>query len=77
VLLVGCVFSCAQYLSQLNKFAHTYNLAVFITNQVTADPGAAAMFSADRASRACSSRAAVEPDHRGLVCWFGSQKAYR
>ena len=39
--VTACV---AQYLSTLSKMAETYNCAVFITNQVTADPGAAAMF---------------------------------
>ena len=37
-------FLLVQYLSTLNKMAETFNCAVFITNQVTADPGAAAMF---------------------------------
>ncbi|KAL0234903.1 hypothetical protein GEMRC1_001488 [Eukaryota sp. GEM-RC1] len=37
----------AQMLSKLVKVAEDYNVAVFITNQVIADPGAAAMFVAD------------------------------
>jgi len=34
----------AQMLSRLIKMAEEFNIAVFITNQVVADPGAAAMF---------------------------------
>lgn len=37
----------AQFLSRLSKLACEFNCAVFITNQVVADPGAAAMFVAD------------------------------
>eukprot|EP01051_Picozoa_sp_SAG22_P015497 SAG22_NODE_2032_length_3108_cov_2.267531_2_plen_232_part_00 len=36
-----------KYLSKLTKLADEFNIAIFITNQVTADPGASAMFSAD------------------------------
>lgn len=35
------------FLSTLQKLADEFNVAVYITNQVVADPGAAAMFSAD------------------------------
>ena len=34
-------------MSALTKIVDMFNLAVFITNQVTADPGAATIFSAD------------------------------
>jgi len=36
--------SSAEYLAALTRLSSIYNLAVFITNQVTADPGASAMF---------------------------------
>jgi len=37
----------AQMMSRLQKVAEEYNVAVFITNQMTADPGAAMSFQAD------------------------------
>ncbi|CAG2165081.1 unnamed protein product [Oppiella nova] len=37
----------AQMLSKLQKISEEYNIAVFITNQMTADPGAAMSFQAD------------------------------
>ncbi|KAJ8037643.1 Meiotic recombination protein DMC1/LIM15-like [Holothuria leucospilota] len=37
----------AQMLSKLQKISEEYNLAVFVTNQMTADPGAAMSFQAD------------------------------
>ncbi|XP_021932533.1 meiotic recombination protein DMC1/LIM15 homolog isoform X3 [Zootermopsis nevadensis] len=37
----------AQLLSRLQKISEEYNVAVFITNQMTADPGATLMFQAD------------------------------
>ncbi|XP_053208860.1 meiotic recombination protein DMC1/LIM15 homolog [Panonychus citri] len=37
----------AQFLTRLQKLSEEYNLAVFITNQMTADPGAAMSFQAD------------------------------
>ncbi|KAB7500062.1 Meiotic recombination protein DMC1/LIM15-like protein, partial [Armadillidium nasatum] len=37
----------AQYMSRLQKVSEEYNVAVFITNQMTADPGAALSFQAD------------------------------
>lgn len=37
----------AQMLSRLQKVSEEYNVAVFITNQMTADPGAAMSFQAD------------------------------
>lgn len=37
----------AQVMSRLQKVAEEYNVAVFITNQVTADPGATMTFQAD------------------------------
>lgn len=37
----------AKMLSQLMKLAEEYNIAVYITNQVVADPGGASMFVAD------------------------------
>ncbi|KAL0212695.1 hypothetical protein RCL1_006321 [Eukaryota sp. TZLM3-RCL] len=37
----------AQMLSKMIKLAEDYNCAIFITNQVIADPGATAMFMAD------------------------------
>jgi len=37
----------AQLMSRLQKIAEEYNVAVFITNQMTADPGAAMSFQAD------------------------------
>lgn len=37
----------AQMLSKLQKISEEYNVAVFITNQMTADPGAAMSFQAD------------------------------
>ncbi|CAG9532111.1 unnamed protein product [Cercopithifilaria johnstoni] len=37
----------AQMLSRLQKIAEEYNVAVFITNQMTADPGAGMTFQAD------------------------------
>ena len=37
----------AQFLRALTNLAQTYGIAVVITNQVTADPGAAAMFVKD------------------------------
>lgn len=36
-----------QMLSKLMKIAEEFNVAIFITNQVVSDPGAAAMFVAD------------------------------
>ncbi|XP_054710485.1 meiotic recombination protein DMC1/LIM15 homolog [Uloborus diversus] len=37
----------AQMLSKLQKLSEEYNVAVFITNQMTSDPGAAMSFQAD------------------------------
>jgi meiotic recombination protein DMC1 len=37
----------AQMLSRLQKLSEEFNVAVFITNQMTADPGAAMSFQAD------------------------------
>lgn len=37
----------AQMLSKLQKLAEEYNVAVFLTNQMTADPGAAMSFQVD------------------------------
>ncbi|CAG5123378.1 unnamed protein product [Candidula unifasciata] len=37
----------AQLLSRLQKIAEEYNVACFVTNQMTADPGAAMSFQAD------------------------------
>lgn len=37
----------AQMLSRLQKIAEEYNVAVFVTNQMTADPGATMSFQAD------------------------------
>ncbi|KHN71155.1 Meiotic recombination protein DMC1/LIM15 -like protein [Toxocara canis] len=37
----------AQMMSRLQKIAEEYNVAVFITNQMTADPGAGLTFQAD------------------------------
>ncbi|GLG97560.1 hypothetical protein R5R35_011839 [Gryllus longicercus] len=37
----------AQFMSRLQKVAEEYNIAVFITNQMTADPGATLTFQAD------------------------------
>ncbi|XP_075908743.1 meiotic recombination protein DMC1/LIM15 homolog isoform X2 [Petromyzon marinus] len=37
----------AQMLSRLQKISEEYNVAIFITNQMTADPGAAMSFQAD------------------------------
>ncbi|XP_027207586.2 meiotic recombination protein DMC1/LIM15 homolog [Penaeus vannamei] len=37
----------AQYMSRLQKISEEYNVSVFITNQMTADPGAAMSFQAD------------------------------
>ncbi|XP_005722014.1 meiotic recombination protein DMC1/LIM15 homolog [Pundamilia nyererei] len=37
----------AQMLSRLQKISEEYNVAVFITNQMTADPGAGMTFQAD------------------------------
>ncbi|XP_060562312.1 meiotic recombination protein DMC1/LIM15 homolog [Ruditapes philippinarum] len=37
----------AQMLSRLQKIAEEYNVAVFITNQMTSDPGAAMTFTVD------------------------------
>ncbi|XP_064108381.1 meiotic recombination protein DMC1/LIM15 homolog [Macrobrachium nipponense] len=37
----------AQYLSRLQKISEEYNVSVFITNQMTADPGATMSFQAD------------------------------
>ena len=37
----------AQMMSRLQKISEEYNVAVFITNQMTADPGAALSFQAD------------------------------
>jgi meiotic recombination protein DMC1 len=34
----------AQLMSRLQKISEEYNIAVFITNQMTADPGATLMF---------------------------------
>merc|ERR1712029_1296980 len=39
--------SLAQMLSKIQKISEEYNLAVFITNQMTADPGATMSFQAD------------------------------
>ncbi|KAH7646334.1 meiotic recombination protein DMC1/LIM15 homolog [Dermatophagoides farinae] len=36
-----------QYLSKLQKIAEEYNVAIFITNQMTADPGSTMSFQAD------------------------------
>ena len=36
-----------RFMASLTKLADEFNLAIFVTNQVTADPGASAMFSAD------------------------------
>ncbi len=36
-----------QMMSKLQKIAEEYNVAVFITNQMTADPGATMSFQAD------------------------------
>ncbi|KAJ9473256.1 Meiotic recombination protein DMC1-like protein [Diplonema papillatum] len=36
-----------RMLSQLVKLAEEFNIAVYVTNQVTADPGGASMFTAD------------------------------
>ena len=47
-LLLHCALHAAehlnQYLAALTKISSIYNIAIFITNQVTADPGASAMF---------------------------------
>ncbi len=40
-------FSILQMMSRLQKIAEEYNVAVFITNQMTADPGATMSFQAD------------------------------
>ena len=37
----------AQMMSRLQKISEEYNIAVFITNQMTADPGANMSFVAD------------------------------
>ncbi|XP_026273975.1 meiotic recombination protein DMC1/LIM15 homolog [Frankliniella occidentalis] len=37
----------AQFMSRLQKVSEEYNVAVFITNQMTADPGATMSFQAD------------------------------
>ncbi|CAN0285035.1 unnamed protein product [Lampetra planeri] len=37
----------AQMLSRLQKISEEYNVAIFVTNQMTADPGAAMSFQAD------------------------------
>jgi meiotic recombination protein DMC1 len=37
----------AQFLSRVSKIAEEYNVAVFMTNQMTADPGANMTFQAD------------------------------
>ncbi|XP_069700751.1 meiotic recombination protein DMC1/LIM15 homolog [Periplaneta americana] len=37
----------AQFMSRLQKISEEYNVAVFITNQMTADPGASLTFQAD------------------------------
>ncbi|NXQ16544.1 DMC1 protein, partial [Peucedramus taeniatus] len=37
----------AQMLSRLQKISEEYNVAVFVTNQMTADPGATMTFQAD------------------------------
>ncbi|XP_014063900.1 meiotic recombination protein DMC1/LIM15 homolog isoform X4 [Salmo salar] len=37
----------AQMLSRLQKISEEYNVAVFVTNQITADPGAGMSFQAD------------------------------
>ncbi|KAG7164495.1 meiotic recombination protein DMC1/LIM15-like [Homarus americanus] len=37
----------AQYLSRLQKISEEYNVSIFITNQMTADPGATMSFQAD------------------------------
>jgi meiotic recombination protein DMC1 len=34
----------AQFLSRVQKISEEFNVAVFITNQMTADPGATLMF---------------------------------
>ena len=41
-LKLGTTFNC-----RLQKISEEYNLAVFITNQMTADPGATMSFQAD------------------------------
>ena len=38
----------AQMMSRLQKIAEEYNVAVFITNQMTADPGAGMTFQVDK-----------------------------
>ena len=40
-------FLTFQMMSRLQKISEEYNVAVFITNQMTADPGAALSFQAD------------------------------
>ncbi|CAH0388037.1 unnamed protein product [Bemisia tabaci] len=37
----------AQFMSRIQKISEEYNVAVFITNQMTSDPGAALSFQAD------------------------------
>ena len=37
----------SQMMSRLQKISEEYNVAIFITNQVTADPGASLSFQAD------------------------------
>lgn len=44
MLLFSSAHRLNQYLSALTKISCIYNVAIFITNQVTADPGASAMF---------------------------------
>lgn len=44
MLLLASARRLNQYLSALTKMSCIYNVAIFITNQVTADPGANAMF---------------------------------
>ena len=34
----------AQFLSKVQKLSEEYNIAVFVTNQMTADPGAGMTF---------------------------------
>ena len=36
-----------QMLSKLQKLSEEYNVAIFVTNQMTADPGASTSFQAD------------------------------
>lgn len=45
--LAGRQQALGQTLSKLIKVAEEFNVAVYITNQVTSDPGGASMFVAD------------------------------